>query len=241
MSEEAKTKEGPEAASVEVEATETSDTGTPMTRSAKICATVSSLVLVAGFLHGFGIDSAYLNSLSGQPVAAAAFTVGFALLFALFFEKTRKIAFIALMGSAALAIFGAIVSFSGYGWYAFFTTGLEPEGKFPLALSQSGGALFVGGTVMLITCLFFHLDSDFDPGSLVLKTLSSIFVSAFVTSLLLLFVTIYSLPQSAGPRPLTEAEKVQLQSFGSCEVRDGRLAVRCELPELNPASPQAAN
>lgn len=200
---------------------------TPMPLKAKICLAVGGLVLVTGVLVGFGIADWYFALWASHPGWSSLLTATILVGAGLFFDRTRpKATTILFVGLCLFALFWMAV-FSGYGWYVFFTSGLDIEGKVPLIISRPGGAMIIAGIAMLIVCGCIHF-MDGESFSCRAAVGASWIITATASALFL--VSIFSVPvfTPAATRGLTADELTTLEG---CEVSEGSTRVRCFLPE----------
>lgn len=200
---------------------------TPMPLRAKICLAVGGLVLLAGVLVGFGIADLYFSLWTPHPGWSGLITAAIIVGAGLFFEQTRSTAGkILLLGIFVFVLFW-MAAFSGYGWYVFFTTGLDIESKFPLIVSKPGGALILAGIVMLIVCCCIHF---MDGESFWCRVWAGLAWSIMATAPVLYVLTMISAPMltQVATRELTSEE---ISTLKSCEVPEGSTKVRCLLPE----------
>lgn len=199
----------------------------PMSLQAKICLSVGALVLLSGILVGFGILDWYLSLWSKVPGWSSLLTVTVVLVGGLFFDKTRRFAGKLLLVGVVLFVLFWMAVFSGYGWYVFFTTGLDIESKFPLIISKPGGALIFAGIVMLIACGCIHF---MDGESFYCRVAAGVAWVIMGTASALFVLTMFSAPMIT-PVVTRELTNEEISTLKGCEVSEGSFKVRCFLPE----------
>jgi hypothetical protein len=199
----------------------------PMPLRAKVCLTVGVLVLLAGLLVGFGVVDWYVSLWGTYPGWSSLLTAVIVLVPGLFFGRTRSVAGKILLTGICLFVLFWMAVFSGYGWYVFFTTGLDIESKFPLIISRPGGALIIAGIVMLIVCGCIHF---MEGESFSCRAASAAAYVIMMSAFALFMMTMFSAPMlpPVATRGLTPDE---LTTLKDCEVTEGSTKVRCFLPE----------
>jgi hypothetical protein len=199
----------------------------PMPLRAKVCLTVGVLVLLAGLLVGFGIVDWYVSLWSTYPGWSSLLTAVIVLVPGLIFDRTRSVAGRILLVGVTLFVLYWMAVFSGYGWYVFFTTGLDIEGKFPLIISEPGGALIIAGIVMLIVCGCIHF---MEGESLSCRAAVASAYAIMVTAFTLFILTMFSAPLLT-PVATIGLTSDEISTLKGCEVTEGSTKVRCFLPE----------
>jgi hypothetical protein len=198
-----------------------------MSLQAKICLSVGALVLLSGILVGFGILAWYVALWSKVPGWSSLLTVTVVLVGGLFFDKTRRTAGKILFVGICLFVLFWMAVFATYGWYVFFTTGLNIESKFPLIISRPGGALIIAGIVMLIVCGCIHF---MDGESFSCRVAAGIGWGIMATASALFLLTMFSAPMIT-PVVTRELTSGEISTLEGCEVSEGSTRVRCFLPE----------
>lgn len=200
----------------------------PMPLQARICLTSGALVLLSGLLIGFGTLDWYVSLWSAYPGWSSLLTAVIVLVPGLFFDRTRSIAFMVLLTGVLLFVLFWMAVFSGYGWYVFFTTGMHIDGKSPLIISKTGGALIIAGIAMLVVCAVIHIKDGVE--SILCRAAAGVACFILATSSVLFLLSIISEPmlKPVENRRLTVEE---ISTLKDCEVRDGSTKVRCFLPE----------
>lgn len=199
---------------------------TPVPLRAKICIAVGGFVFLCGVLVGFGVHDWYFSLWAAHPGWSSLLTATILVCTGLCFERTRdKAMTISLVGFLLFVLFWMAV-FSGYGWYVFFTSGLDIERKVPLIISRSGGAMIITGIVMMTICGCVHFmdgESFFNRAA----TCISWVVITTATTLFLLSISSEAKFTPVSTRGLTPDE---LTTLTGCEVSEGSTKVRCYLP-----------
>lgn len=211
----------------DVQAEEQTVERTPMPLRAKICLAVGGFVLLAGVLAGFGIADWYFSLWTSHPGWSFLATALIILVAGLFVDRTRPTAEKILGVGLCLFVLFWMAVFSGYGWYVFFTSGLDIESKVPLIISRPGGAMIIAGIVMLIVCGCIHF-MDGESFSCRAAVGASWIIMATAGALFLVSISSVPMFTRVPTRGLTAYE---LTTIEGCEVSEGSTMVRCSLPE----------
>lgn len=198
---------------------------TPMPLRARICLAVGGLVLLSGVLIGFGITDWYFSLWTSNPGWNSLLTATILVGAGLFFERTRPKATTILLAGFCLFVLFWMAVFSGYGWYVFFTTGLDISGKFPLVINGTGGALVLAGILMLIVCGCIHF---MDGESFLCRVAVGVSWFTMVSATALFMLSLSSQVPTVVNRKLTNEE---ISTLRGCEVSEGSVKVRCLLPD----------
>ncbi len=200
---------------------------TPLSVRAKMCLTASGLVLLAGLLIGFGVVDWYTSLWNTHPFWNSVLTAAIVLGLGLIFDRTRAIAGRTLLGGSLLIILLHMAAFSGYGWYMFFTTGMDIEGKVPLIVSRTAGALIFAGVVMLVVCYRTHFNDDDEP--ILLQAAAGLAYVIMFTAFAIFVLTLLSVPMRPESSKIILAD-TEILTLKDCTVTEGT-KVMCYLPE----------